>query len=264
MTGGPLRVTRQRTDSYNMTMQPEDEVVLHYQPIIELDSGRTWGVEALVRLLRVGQGLVPPSVFVPLAEESDLILRLGTWVLRTASREVAGLGGLEVLRLAVNLSPRQLADPAITSSIPRAVEGSGIGPSEVVLEITETPGIDDLEGAAHLLGELREMGFTLAVDNFGMGYASTAYLQQLPIDIVKIHKSFVDVIGVDPRKAALTAGVLGLAHDLGMRTVAVGIERGEELEVLLGLGCEYGQGFYFSEPLELEDLRHRVATERFV
>lgn len=242
------------------------EFILHYQPVIELATGEISGFEALLRWQHPERGLVPPLEFIPLAEETGLIVQIGTWVLQEATRR-----GRELqeryptdppLHIAVNLSARQLQRPEIVADVADALMRSGLAPESLVLEITESIMMQDVDLSLQRLRELKELGVQLAVDDFGTGYSSLNYIQQFPVDILKVDKSFIDAFNLDERKSALTATIIKLAEDLELRPVAEGIERADQLEQLLRLRCDLGQGYYFARPMPPEGIDDLLETRR--
>ena len=243
-----------------------DEFVLHYQPVIELETGDVSGVEALLRWNHPERGLVPPLDFIPLAEESGLIVPIGRWVLREATAQGRSLQERfpmqPALHMAVNLSARQLQRPEIVAEVAEALVESRFPPSDLVLEITESVMMQDIDLSIQRLTELKELGVRLAVDDFGTGYSSLNYIQQFPVDILKVDKSFVDAFDNNPRKSAVAATIIKLAEDLELRPVAEGIERADQLERLLQLHCDLGQGFYFAKPLPMQGIDELLATRR--
>ncbi len=232
-----------------------EEFVLHYQPVIELGSGRISGLEALLRWNHPVRGMVPPLDFIPLAEETGLIVPIGRWVMLEACGQAVRLQERfptePPLHMAVNLSARQLQRPEIAMEVAEIIETTGIDAGSLVLEITESVMMRDVELSLQRLTELKGLGVRLAVDDFGIGYSSLNYIQQFPVDILKVDKSFVDAFNVDTRKSALTATIIKLAEDLDLSPVAEGIERADQLERLLELQCDLGQGFYFAKPLPM-------------
>jgi diguanylate cyclase (GGDEF)-like protein/PAS domain S-box-containing protein len=235
------------------------EFVLHYQPVIELKSGEISGVEALVRWNHPQRGMVPPLEFIPLAEETGLIMQIGAWVLEEASRQAVALRERfpmrEPLHMAVNLSARQLQRPEIAQDVAEILARTGLDASHLILEITESVMMADVQLSLQRLSELKDLGVKLAVDDFGTGYSSLNYIQQFPVDILKVDKSFIDAFNTaDTRKSALTATIIKLAEDLDLRPVAEGIERADQLEKLLDLHCDLGQGYYFARPLPLDGI----------
>ena len=229
------------------------EFVVHYQPIVKLESGEVIGAEALVRWQHPTRGIVPPLEFIPLAEETGLIVPLGSWVLRQACRQLAEWqrlrGGGAPFVMNVNLSSRQLVREAIADEVAAAVDDSGICASWLVLEVTETVLMADPVAAATALSNIRDLGVRVALDDFGSGYSSLSHLRRFPIDIVKIDKSFVDDVAHEGAESAIARGIIELGRAMQIQTVAEGIEVDEQAEVLRTLGCELGQGFFFAKPL---------------
>jgi diguanylate cyclase (GGDEF)-like protein/PAS domain S-box-containing protein len=235
------------------------EFILHYQPVIELETGRISGVEALIRWIHPERGMVPPLDFIPLAEETGLIVEIGRWVLEEACTYAKDLQERFPMdppfHMAVNLSARQLQRPEIVDEVRDILTETGLDPTSLILEITESVMMSNMELSIERLGELKALGVLLAVDDFGTGYSSLNYIQQFPVDILKVDKSFVDVVNSDARKSALTATILKLAQDLDLKPVAEGIERADQLERLLELHCDLGQGYFFAKPLDREALQ---------
>ncbi|MDE2584640.1 MAG: EAL domain-containing protein, partial [Betaproteobacteria bacterium] len=196
-------------------------------------------------------GMIPPDRFIPLAEETGLIVGLGDWVLEAACRQLKTWldAGLPPLRMAVNLSVRQLRQQDFPQTVARIVAAAGIPPSLLELEVTESGVMEHPEEAVIILQALNDMGITLAIDDFGTGYSSLAYLKLLPIDRLKIDRSFVRDIERDPNDAAIARGTIALAHSLGLEVVAEGVENAEQLRLLAQDGCDEMQGYYFSPPL---------------
>jgi diguanylate cyclase (GGDEF)-like protein/PAS domain S-box-containing protein len=237
-----------------------DEFRLFYQPVIELPTGKITGVEALIRWFDPEKGIVPPLDFIPLAEETGLIVPIGRWVLMEACSHAARLAETFAaldLHMAVNLSARQIARPEIVEEVREALAASGLDPGKLVLEITESVMIHDMDLAIGRLKELKTLGVQLAIDDFGTGYSSLNYVRRFPVDILKVDKSFIDGVTEGGESSALTAAVIELASILNLKPVAEGIERADQLEQLIAMKCDLGQGFLFAKPLptdELEDL----------
>ncbi|HWL90122.1 MAG TPA: EAL domain-containing protein [Actinomycetota bacterium] len=247
-----------------------EEFVLYYQPVIRLESGDIEGFEALVRWNHPTRGLVMPLDFIPLAEETGLVVQIGTWVLREACRQGDLLQRIvpeaAPLHMAVNLSARQLQRPEIVQEIARVLLEAGLPPECLVLEITESVMMQDMALSNERLTQLKQLGVLLAVDDFGTGYSSLNYIRRFPVDILKVDKSFVDGVSDGGEESALTAAIIELAGILNLRPVAEGIERADQLDKLLELHCELGQGYYFSKPLPIEGVvellraRHMLAA----
>jgi diguanylate cyclase (GGDEF)-like protein/PAS domain S-box-containing protein len=243
-----------------------DEFVLHYQPVIELETGRIEGLEALVRWQHPARGLVAPLDFIPLAEETGLIVPIGRWVLREACSQAEGLREryemTQPLHMAVNLSARQLQRPEIVGEIAETLRETKLHPQNLVLEITESVMMQDMDLSIQRLAELKGLGVRLAVDDFGTGYSSLNYIRRFPVDILKVDKSFVDGVNEGSEESALTAAIIELAGILRLRPVAEGIERADQLERLLALRCDLGQGFYFARPLPLTGVDELLTTRQ--
>ncbi len=231
-----------------------DELRLHYQPAVELDDGRIVGVEALLRWEHPELGLLPPDRFIPLAEQTGLIVPIGAWVLSEACRQLEEWDMPE-LWMAVNVSPRQLAADSLVEAVTTAVDDAGLDPSRLWLEITESAVIGDPEAAVAKLHQLKALGVKLAVDDFGIGYSSLANLRELlPVDALKIDRSFVAGIGGNADDRAIVESVIGLAQSLGLDAVAEGVETEAQAAMLTDLDCSHAQGFHFAYPLAPADV----------
>jgi diguanylate cyclase len=230
------------------------ELSVYYQPKIDMDSKRIVGMEALARWQSPELGSVSPAEFIPLAEDSGLIIPVGEWVLRTACAQNSlwQAGGLGRLRVAVNLSARQFREQNLSAKILRILGETGLNPQHLELEVTESSIMEDAGYAVKTLGELREMGVEISVDDFGTGYSSLGCLKRLPIDTLKIDQSFVREVTTEPDSAAIVQAIISLAHDLGMNVVAEGVETEEQLRFLHFLGCDEWQGYLCSRPLPAE------------
>ena len=230
-----------------------DELRLHYQPELDLRTGRIVGFEALVRWQRPDGRLLPPGEFIPLAEESGIIVDIGRWVIEEACRQAARwrvyrVDGDEPLRIWVNLSAHQLGDPDLVEFVEATVTEAGIEADAICLEITESALMDDAEAAASKLGQLRRLGISLGIDDFGTGYSQFAWLHRLPLDVLKIDRSFVDGLAADADSATIIAAIIDLAHALGLIVIAEGVESNAQLEALRELSCDQAVGYLFSEP----------------
>jgi EAL domain-containing protein (putative c-di-GMP-specific phosphodiesterase class I) len=222
-----------------------------YQPVVALPDGSVVGVEALVRWTHPVLGDIPPSEFVPVAEESGLVIELDSWVLGESCRQLAEWrqdGTSRELMLSVNLSARDLDDDEICGHVARALESADLPPHAVCLEITETALARNTDVAVERLREMRELGVRVAVDDFGAGYSSLAVLSRYPLDIVKLDRTFVEQLDNGGSARNVMEGALGLARGLGLLTVAEGIETAGQLRVLRSMGCQFGQGFHLSRP----------------
>ncbi len=245
------------------------EMYVVYQPIVSLDSGRLAGVETLVRWTHPELGPVPPSTFIPIAEESGAITEIGEWVLERACRDVAtGLRtpalDAEPLFVTVNVSPQQLRDDALADRVLRVLEETGLPPSRLKLEVTESSVMRDREQAIALLHRLRGHGIRICIDDFGTGHSALSYVQDLPVDGIKIDRSFVSRLSDAGTGNHIVRAIVDLAHHTGLDVIAEGVETADQRAALLGLACEYGQGYYFSGPLDLAMLRDVLTVERHV
>ncbi|HLN16110.1 MAG TPA: EAL domain-containing protein [Acidimicrobiales bacterium] len=233
------------------------ELVLFYQPVVDISGARPVGVEALIRWEHPEHGLMEPERFIPVAEESGLIIPIGTWVLEQACQQLrawreAGHSGPEGT-VEVNLSARQIDHPDVVATVERILTSTGLPPANLTLEITESALMRDAVAALHVLQALKHIGVALAIDDFGTGYSSLSYLQRFPLDILKIDKSFVDELDGD-QGTEIVAAVINLAHALGLSVVAEGVQNKEQLATLRALRCDYAQGFLFSRPVHDSEL----------
>jgi diguanylate cyclase (GGDEF)-like protein/PAS domain S-box-containing protein len=238
-----------------------DEFVLHYQPIIDVATGAIDTVEALIRWDRPRQGLVFPDQFITVAEETGLIVSIGEWVLREACREACNWQDAGSLgpKVAVNVSPRQLADPDLVLAVTTALEDSGLSPAKLSLELTETAVMENVQDVAQTMTVLGRLGVELALDDFGTGYSSLGQLKHLPsFDVLKIDRSFTaDIVTEEHARALITAAV-EMSHSLGLRAVAEGVETADQLDFLRTLGCSLAQGYHFSRPVPADALQALV------
>ena len=234
-----------------------DQLEVHFQPVIELDSGRIVGHEALVRWNHPARGTIAPGRFIPVAEESGLIVPLGEWVIAETLREVASWGG--DTRIAINISPVQMRSANLVPVIARELAACGIAPERLELEITEGALLRNSEANRAVLLKLRELGARIALDDFGTGYSSLGYLRSFPFDKIKIDRSFVADVVEQSDSQAIIAAVTRLAAALGMRTTAEGVERVDQLEMLRKLGCTEAQGFLIARPVRASELAEEEA-----
>jgi diguanylate cyclase (GGDEF)-like protein/PAS domain S-box-containing protein len=236
-----------------------DEFTVHYQPIVDIATGGILGLEALVRWRHPRRGLIPPLEFIPLAEETGMIVPLGVWVLGEACRQAAewraNVPGAAAMWVSVNLSTRQLLEPDLVDRVAEILHESGLDPAGLVLEITEGSLLQDVEQTSAKLRALKDLGTRLALDDFGTGASSLGHLRRFPIDVLKIDKTFVDdVAGPGSEGSALVQAIVDLAHSLELATVAEGIEQDEQLSGLRAVGCSSAQGFLFARPLPSDEV----------
>ena len=247
-------LARLMMESALRTAVDRNEFCLHYQPQVDLKNGCIVGMEALIHWRHPTLGIVRPSEFIGLAEESGLIVQIGEWVLREACRQNKAWqnAGLGLLRVAVNLSPRQFAHPDLVCSIDRILNGSGLAPQYLEIELTENLIMMEIVRAVDILMQLKANGIQLSIDDFGTGYSSLSYLKQFPIDVLKIDRTFVKDIGTNADDEAIVKSIIGLAHSLKLHVIAEGVETAEQLAFLAQHDCDEFQGFYFSRPLAPE------------
>jgi diguanylate cyclase (GGDEF)-like protein/PAS domain S-box-containing protein len=235
---------------------------LHYQPLINLFSGEMFGVEALIRWPDPAGGLVPPGDFIPLAEEMGLIEAIGAWVVEEICRQDAQWRdeGLE-LEIGFNLSPRQLWQPDPVRRIADQIEDSGVDPQRITVEITESTAMNDPDRTLEVLHGFKDHGLKLAIDDFGTGYSSLSRLRYMPVDVLKIDRTFVRDVNADKQSASMVSAIIALANNLSMEPLAEGIETEEEWRFLAARGCSSGQGFLFSKPVPADEISalHRRA-----
>jgi diguanylate cyclase (GGDEF)-like protein/PAS domain S-box-containing protein len=232
-----------------------NEFVLHYQPQVDTVTGAILGMEALIRWQHPEQGMISPGEFIPIAEETGLIVPIGRWALQTACAQTRAWqeAGWPDLRISVNLSLRQLQDASLMTDIQRLLRETGLEAAKLDLEVTESIAMENVQSTIALMQSLRHHGVTFSLDDFGTGYSSLNYLRELPIDTLKIDRAFIRKITQDSRDVALTANIIGMAHALGLKVVAEGIETQEQRTQLQAMGCDICQGYLFSRPLSAED-----------
>jgi diguanylate cyclase (GGDEF)-like protein/PAS domain S-box-containing protein len=238
----------------------DGELVLHYQPTVELETGKITGFEALVRWPHPTRGLLSPALFIPMAEETGLIVQLGTWVLFQACRSAALLqGDWRRPSMAVNISAQQLVRPDFVDTVTRALSEAGLSADRLILEITESVVLQDLADVIPRLAALRDRGARVAIDDFGTGYSSLAYLTELPVDVLKVDKSFIDRVALDDQGASLTEAIIAMSHTMNLTTVAEGVEVAEQAAWLRRVRCPIGQGYYWSRPVDFDGVRELLA-----
>jgi diguanylate cyclase (GGDEF)-like protein len=256
-----MQVSRQKAldlEAHLRGAVERDELLLCYQPIVDLATGAITGVETLVRWRHPERGVVPPLEFIPVAEETGLILPIGSWVLRQACRQASEWNTRRSqqppLTMSVNLSALQLHQSDLPATVAQALEESRLDPRCLILEITESVLLHDTDTAAvtQRLHALKALGVCLAIDDFGTGYSSLAYLRRFPVDILKIDKSFVDEVGHGSAASALARAIVNLGHTLQLATVAEGIETAEQLIEVRDSGCRFGQGYFFAKPMAVD------------
>ncbi|EJW12443.1 diguanylate cyclase/phosphodiesterase (GGDEF & EAL domains) with PAS/PAC sensor(s) [Rhodovulum sp. PH10] len=235
-----------------------DGLALHCQPIVDLARNRITGFEALARWHHPERGMVPPTVFIPVAEDSGLVLPLGEWALREACRRAAAWPG--DLKIAVNLSPVQLTAPTLVETIARILAETGLPPHRLELEMTERVLLENSDKTLHIMRRLKEIGIRLALDDFGTGYSSLSYLRSFPFDKIKVDRTFVADLDGGSEHVAIVQAVVTMARALGMTTTAEGIETPYQQEFLAAIGCEEAQGYLFSRPVPIEDVPELVAS----
>ena len=234
-----------------------DELFLVYQPQIDFRTGSVIGMEALIRWQHPKRGLISPMEFIPMAECNGLIIPIGIWVMETACKHNLQLQkeGLPPIRVAVNLSARQIGERDFVQSVKDVIDATGLDPSCLELEVTESMVMHNIEEVVVILNSLNEMGIQLSLDDFGTGFSSLAYLKRFPIDRLKIDQSFIFNCDSDSGDAIIAQTIIALAHGLKIKVIAEGIEKPEHFSFLKENGCDEGQGYFISRPLVFKDLR---------
>jgi predicted signal transduction protein with EAL and GGDEF domain len=242
-----------------------NEFLLHYQPIVALSSGEMVGFEALVRWRKSDSELVYPDKFINVAEDTGLIVLIGAWVLRDACRTMRQwqeeFPRQQPLTISVNLSGRQFSQPDLVQQVRQIIRETGIDPATVKLEITESVTMGDAERTVSVLSQLSELGVRFSIDDFGTGFSSLSYLHRFPLHMLKIDRSFVCRMGQDGDSLAIVRTILNLARDLGMEVVAEGPETEADVVQLKSLNCDYGQGYFFSKPLDAAEVRNLLREQ---
>ena len=256
-------VKRQSIEADLRSALERRQLELHYQPKVDLLSGLTSGAEALLRWHHPTQGLIPPAQFIPVAEDSLLILPIGEWVLGEACRQSQRwiAEGLAFGAIAVNVSAVQFREPDFAQRVFAILAEAGLDPTRLELELTESVLMTGSDTAASTLQALRSKGVQVALDDFGTGYSSLSYLQRFPVDCLKIDQSFIRLIGAVGTESTLVTAIINMAHTLGLRVVAEGVETSEELQFIKDRGCDEGQGFYFSRALTATDFAKHLSLE---
>lgn len=234
----------------------KQEFLLYYQPIVRLETGRIHGFEALVRWQKPDQGFMAPAQFIPIAEETGLIIPLGGWVLNEACHQMRRwqehFPDYGPLQMSVNLSGKEFLQPNLVAKIDQVLQCTGLSAASLKLEITESVIMDNASEATIMLEQLRALGAQISIDDFGTGYCSLSYLHTFPLDVLKVDRSFVSRMSDAPTNAEIVRTIVVLAHNLGLEVIAEGVETSTDVERLSALGCEYAQGYFFSRPLTAE------------
>jgi EAL domain-containing protein (putative c-di-GMP-specific phosphodiesterase class I) len=238
--------------------------IVHYQPAVDLWTRRIVGAEALVRMTHPETGLVPPMEFIPLAEETGIIVAITEQVVREACRQLKAWQdqGLPRLVVAVNLSGRDFQNSALAAKVSAIVRDAGIDPSLLEIEITESVAMHDFKQTLHILQGLRAEGMRVAIDDFGTGYSSLAYLKRFPINTLKIDRAFIKDMLDDPQDQAIVNAILVMAHAMNMEVLAEGVERPEQLEYLLAKGCDRAQGYHFGKPVPAQEFQSMLLRQK--
>lgn len=257
------RVSRRLSTESNMRRALEQsEFILHYQPVIDLASGQIHAAEALLRWPQADGRLMPPTEFIPVAEDTGLIIPLGEWALRQACRQARDWQAVHPgLRIAVNLSARQFRQKNLIGMVESALSATGLDPHLLELELTEGVLMDNAEETLLTLGRLQAMSIQLAIDDFGTGYSSLSYLKRFPIHTLKIDRSFVRDISTDPDDAAIVTAIIFMARSLDLKVTAEGVETAEQADFLRSLACDHVQGFYFDRPLSADDFTALIGSD---
>jgi diguanylate cyclase (GGDEF)-like protein/PAS domain S-box-containing protein len=233
-----------------------EEFILYYQPYFHIDTEQLVGLEALIRWRRPEYGLLPPDTFIPVLEETGIIREVGEWTMRESWRQIKAWldSGYPVVPVSVNFSPVQFRCCELPAMVERIIEETGLDPSHIILEITETALMQDVDFTRTVLTQFKDLGFGIAIDDFGTGYSSLSYLRKFPIDYLKIDISFIKDLTTDPDAAAIVTAIISMAHSLGLKTIAEGVETKEQREILRLLRCDILQGFYYSRPIPAVDI----------
>jgi EAL domain-containing protein (putative c-di-GMP-specific phosphodiesterase class I) len=262
-TNEPLALSSSPSRSYNFAQElrwalDSEQFTLDYQPQVDLESGQLLGLECLIRWHHPHFGQVSPADFIPIAEETGLIIPLGNWILREACRQYQHwqASGLPPFKLSVNLSIRQLQEPNLVEQIRLILSETAMNPANLELEITESFMMTDTETALEALMQLKQLGLQIAIDDFGTGYSSLATLKNLPVQTLKIDKSFLDDLAVTNKNWVILQSIIDLGHRLKLTIIAEGVESLEQMTILKIMNCDSGQGYFISRPLNLEGINH--------
>ena len=242
--------------------EDRDELVLHYQPLLSLGDDVVRTAEALIRWQVEGR-LVPPDDFISIAEETGLVVSLGTWALRRACADLLMLKASRPVQLSVNVSARQLHSPGFLRCVERVLSVSGVDPSGIIIELTESAVVEDPDAAEAVLRQLKRLGLGLALDDFGTGYSSLSYLLRLPVDILKVDRAFAGDVATNDRTRLLLRGITNLAHDLGMSVTVEGIETAEQLQTVRDTGCDTAQGYCIGRPVPMTELHPLILPSAY-
>lgn len=239
-----------------------DEFMMYYQPKVEPHSRKVCGVEGLVRWKREGR-VISPADFIPVAEETGLIFPLGRQITTLACRDIAEMHkrGYPDISLAVNVSGKQFQDASLANQIHNIINETGFTPNKLNIEITENVAVTDINSALHMLEQFSKRGISTSIDDFGTGYSSLSYIKRFNADILKIDKSFIDDLPDDPGNRAIVQAIVSMSHAVGMKVVAEGVETKEQVEYLMSVGCDLIQGYYYSKPLQLDELISRIGND---
>ncbi|KTC57747.1 putative bifunctional diguanylate cyclase/phosphodiesterase [Pseudomonas savastanoi] len=257
-------VKRLQTETLLRGALDRDEFILHFQPKVSLTDGRISGLEALLRWNHPEQGMVSPAEFIPILEDTGLIIPVGEWIIRNVCETIKSWGenNIRQVPIAINLSVRQLQVKGLAETVKHIVEGYGINPALLEFELTESMLMIDPESAVEILRDIKSHGISLSVDDFGTGYSSLAYLKRFPLDALKIDRAFIKDITSNHEDAAITRAVIVLAHELGLKVIAEGVETVDQLALLVTYGCDQMQGYLFSKPVIIEECASMIKSSR--
>jgi len=241
----------------------DKEFILYFQPYYELESGKLAGMEVLLRWQHKERGIINPGEFIPILEETGMIVTVGEWILEKVREQMIEWRdkGYPLYPLSVNISPVQFRDKKLLEKISKVIEDHGIDASYLILEITETTFMEDVNYTSRVLKKLKEMGVRISIDDFGTGYSSLAYLKRFPVDTLKIDISFIKNIEKDPDDATIVSTIIQVAHNMDIKAVAEGVERKQQWDILRLLRCDIAQGFYKSRPLPAEEMEKILIEE---